>query len=426
MNDDAARRENATAGEWPDNNVTLSSLIPDPRNARRHPDRNRSMVEQSLREVGAARSIVVDEDGTILAGNATVAAAPQVGIDRVRIVETDGTELVAVRRSGLTPGQKQRLALWDNRSAELADWDTAVLALLADEIDLYDLWETDELADLLAVDDLPRHLQTDPEAIPEPPEVPITQPGDLWVVGSHRLLCGDATNVQDVARLMNGARAACCWTDPPYGVSYVGKTADALTIANDDAGGLEGLLRSAFTAAQDALMPGSPFYIAHPAGPLSLTFQRVITELDWRIRQTLVWVKDSLVLGHSDYHFRHEPILYGFLPGGIGRLGRGSTHWFGDDAQTTVFEVPRPKASPDHPTSKPVALITAMLGNSTRSGDLVLDPFAGSGSTLIACEEQGRRCAALEIDPRYCDVIVRRWEDLTGETARRKPAVTAE
>jgi DNA modification methylase len=276
------------------------------------------------------------------------------------------------------------------------------------------------------VDDAPRQLLADPDTVPERPASPITRSGDLWLLGFHRLLCGDATNARDVVRLLDCARAAILWTDPPYGVSYVGKTADALTIANDDAGRLEGLLRSAFTVVHDVLVAGAPFYIAHPAGPLSLTFQQVVTDLGWRIRQTLVWVKDSLVFGHSDYHFRHEPILFGYLPGGQGRRGRGGGGWYVDDDETTVFEVPRPKVSPDHPTSKPVALITAMLVNSTRSGDLVLDPFAGSGSTLIACEERGRRCAALDLDPRYCDVIVRRWEDLTGETARREPAVTTE
>ena len=159
--------------------------------------------------------------------------------------------------------------------------------------------------------------------------------------------------------------------------------------------------------------------MAHPAGPLSLTFGQVVTTLGWRLRQTLVWVKDSLVLGHADYHYRHEPILFGYLPG-PGRQGRGSRGWYGDHAQDTVFEIPRPTASPDHPTSKPVALVSAMLVNSTRGNDLVLDPFGGSGTTLIACEQLGRTCRMLELDPRYCDVIVRRWEALTGQTAERR------
>jgi DNA modification methylase len=220
---------------------------------------------------------------------------------------------------------------------------------------------------------------------------------------------------------MHGDRAVCLWTDPPYGVAYTGGTKDALTIANDTADGLEGLLGAALGNAEHCLAPGASFYIAHPAGPLTLTFQQVVATLGWRLRQTLVWVKDSLVLGHADYHYRHEPILYGFLPG-PGRKGRGSAGWYGDDRQTTVFEIPRPKRSEQHPTMKPVALISAMLANSTKRNDLVLDPFAGSGSTLLACEELGRTARVLELDPRYCDVIVNRWEQATGNTAERIPA----
>lgn len=196
------------------------------------------------------------------------------------------------------------------------------------------LLEAEELSDLLGTEASPRQLLADPDAVPDLPDNPIIQPGDCWLLGPHRLICGDATNVEEAARLLNGDRAACLWTDPPYGVSYAGKTADALTIANDVADGLEGLLRSAFTAIQEVLVPGAPFYIAHPAGPLSLILQQVITALGWRIRQTLVWVKDSLVLGQSDYHLRHEPILYWYLPGGAGRRGRGGIGWYGDAGES--------------------------------------------------------------------------------------------
>ncbi len=413
--------EHEPAGPEPDLGVAaLSSLTPDPRNARKHTQRNLAQIEAALREVGAAHSIVVDEAGVILAGNATVQAAMQAGLTCARVVEADGTELVAVRRTNLTPQQKRRLALFDNRAAELAEWDTEVLASLADELDLSDLWEADELADLLAqAEGPPPDLLGDPNEVPPLPDAPVTQPGDCWLLGKHCLLCGDATKPEDIHRLMAGEIAACLWTDPPYGVNYTGGTPDALTIANDNPDGLEGLLRSSFANVQDVLLPGAPFYVAHPAGPLSLVFGRVVTDLGWRLRQTLVWVKDSLVLGHADYHYRHEPILYGYLPGGAGRRGRGGKGWFGDDAQTSVFEIPRPKASPDHPTSKPVALITAMLANSTRSGDLVLDPFGGSGSTLIAWQQLGRRARLLELDPKYCDVVVRRWEEVTGKQAER-------
>jgi site-specific DNA-methyltransferase (adenine-specific) len=403
---------------------TLGNLIPDSRNARRHTDRNLSQIEQALREVGAARSIVVDENGVILVGNATVQAASKVGIERVRVVDADGSELVAVRRTGLTPEQKRRLALFDNRAAELAEWDTEMLASLAEETDLSGLWDDDELAQVLAAEPPPIDPLADPDDVAELPADPITQPGDVWQLGSHRLLCGDATKGADLDRLMAGDRADCLWTYPPYGVAYVGKTKQALTIANDEANGLDGLLTTAFTNVTRVLVDGAPFYIAHPAGPLSLTFQQVLASLGWKVRQSLAWVKDSLVLGHADYHYRHEPILYGFLPGGKGRKGRGSSTWYGDDAQTSVFEIPRPKRSEAHPTMKPVELIAGMLTNSTRPGDLVLDCFGGSGSTLLACELQGRAARLLELDPRYCDVIVQRWEAVTGKTASRLPAAT--
>ncbi len=408
----------ATQHDPDEETAPISSLIPDPRNARRHTDRNLGLIEQALREVGAARSIVVDESGTILAGNATVQAAQRAGLDRVRIVETDRAELIAVRRSGLTPGQNRRLALLDNRTAEPAEWDTEMLASLAEDTDLSGLWEPDELAEFLAAETPPVQLFGDPDDVPELPADPVTQSGDLWLVGQHRLLCGDATKRDDLNRLMAGERASCLWTDPPYGVSYVGGTKDALTIANDDAAGLEGLLRASLGNVADVLVPGATFYIAHPAGPLSLIFLQVVTEVGWKLRQTLVWVKDRLVLGHSDYHYRHEPILYGVLPGG-GRRGRGAAGWYGDDAQTSVFEIARPSASPDHPTSKPVALVTMMLGNSTKRGDMVLDPFGVSGSTLVACEQLRRQARLLELDPRYCDVVVKRWEAITGQTAER-------
>lgn len=195
-----------------------------------------------------------------------------------------------------------------------------------------------------------------------------------------------------------------------------GKTPRKLRIAGDDAKGLERLLRDAFSAVGEVLAPGARIYVAHPAGPLSVAFAQAFVSQGWRLHQTLVWVKDSMVLGHADYHYRHEPILYGYAPG-QGRWGRGGKGWYGGAAQTSVLEVPRPAASPEHPTAKPVELIVRCLRNSSIEEDAVLDPFAGSGSTLIASELLGRRAFALELDPCYCDVIVSRWEQVTGRKA---------
>ena len=239
--------------------MPLDALTPDPQNARSHDSRNLGLIAEALRDVGAARSIVVDEHGTVLAGNATVQAATLAGLSRVRIIDADGSELIAVRRRGLSPDQKTRLALYDNRAAELAVWDTEVLATLADEVDLSALWDSDELADLLGQEREPVALLGDPNDVPDLPADPMTQAGDLWLLGSHRLLCGDCTNPDDVARLMAGEQASCLWTDPPYGVSYTGRTTDALTIANDDDAGLAGLLTAAFTTVGLHLREGAAF-----------------------------------------------------------------------------------------------------------------------------------------------------------------------
>jgi DNA modification methylase len=259
------------------------------------------------------------------------------------------------------------------------------------------------------------------EEPPDPPAAPRTRPGDVWMLGRHRVLCGDATKKPDVRRVMGDERAACMWTDPPYGVSYSGKTKDALKLENDDAKGLHALLVAAFTLADGVLAAGAPFYIAHPAGALTLEFERAVHDVGWRKHQELIWVKDVIVLGHSDYHLKHEGIIYGWTKG-PGRSGRGAhegSRWHGDDAQSSVFEVVRPKRSDEHPTTKPVELVARCLLNSTKERDVVFDPFVGSGTTLIACEQLGRACRAIEIEPRYVDVIVARWEKLTGETAKR-------
>ncbi len=399
--------------------LPLEALTPDPRNARRHNDRNLVQIEAALREVGAARSVVVDETGVILAGNATVQAAMKAGLGRVRVVEADGTELVAVRRVNLTPEQKRRLALFDNRAAELAEWDTEVLASLADDTNFSGLWDDDELAALLtSVDEAPTDLLVDPDEVPDPPAEPVTQSGDVWVLGRHRLLCGDATSREDVSRLMGGDLAALVFTDPPYGVAYEGGTAEHLTIANDDLDdpAFLAFLRDAFTHMLAVTRPGGAIYACH-ADSRGLVVRQAFVEAGWLLKQSLVWVKQSLVLGRQDYQWRHEPILYGWKP--------GAAHYFVPDrTQTTVWEIDRPARSAEHPTMKPVALVATAIANSSRPGEVVLDPFGGSGSTLIACEQLGRSARLLELDPRYCDVIVTRWEQATDHQAVRTPAAS--
>ncbi|HEV2590451.1 MAG TPA: DNA methyltransferase [Gaiellaceae bacterium] len=238
----------------------------------------------------------------------------------------------------------------------------------------------------------------------------------IYELGSHRLACGDAADAALVAALVGESRPALVWTDPPYGVNYVGKSAERLTIRNDTSDALPAVLAGVLEVATPLLAPGAAFYVCCPAGPQGTAFRTGLAEVGWVHQQTLVWVKDTMVLGHSDYHYRHEEILYGHLPGS-GRPGRGNhagTRWYGGNDQTSVFMVDRPGRSELHPTMKPTALVEGMLANSSRRGEHVYDPFAGSGSTLIACEQTGRRCLTVELDPRYCDVIRQRYEGLHG------------
>ena len=359
------------------------------------------------------RPILATADGTIFAGNMRYRAAQQLGWAEVPAVLVDIPEQLARER-----------ALRDN--AQWGEWEEDDLATLLAELRV----DGSEL-DLLGFDE--RELQqlldrattgiglTDPDDVPPLLEEPVTQPGDLYLLGEHRVLCGDATNRDDAAMVMDGKTAACMWTDPPYGVEYQGGTKEHLTLRNDRPETLEALLAESFTEADQVLAPGAAIYVCHPAGALSLTFGQQFLARGWRLHQTLVWVKDAFVLGRSDYHYKHEPVLFGYKLAEAGRRGRGSRGWYGGNDAASVFEVPRPKASPDHPTAKPVPLITAMLRNSTRTGDVVIDPYLGSGSTLVACEELGRVCCGLELDPRYVDVVVRRWQQFTGKRAERYP-----
>jgi DNA modification methylase len=418
----------------------LTSLTPDPRNARAHPERNLELIASSLLEVGAARSIVADEDGVVLAGNATVTAAQQAGIDRVRVIDADGSELVAVRRSNLTPEQKRRLALLGNRAAELAAWDAEVLSSLAEDTDLSGLWEPDELAGLLGSEQAPAQLLGDPDAIPEAPEEPVTQPGDLWRLGPHRLLCGSCTDGEAVRFLMDGMRAALMATDPPYLVDYDGGNhpqhwqerngvmVDTANKSRDsyregDEALCADFMRVAFA---DALLPSAPVYQWHADR------RRRFVEDAWYANgllwhQTVTWVKSRPVLTRSHFMWQTEPCAYGWVEGNqpdpsrrpppnipnawlIDSVGRDED---GDDQRV------------EHPTQKPVELFARPIAYHTKPGEAVYEPFAGPGSALVAAELTGRACFALELEAAYCDVVVQRWEQLTGQAAERTVASDA-
>lgn len=386
-------------------------------------------IAQSLEVNGQYRPIVVNL-GThtgrpleVLAGNHTLAGAKRLGWATILATTVDVDDLAAAR-----------IVAADNRTADLGDYDRDVLAdLLAGLDDLAGTgYDAAFLEGLLAPE--PASL-TPEDAVPEKPADPRSKRGDVWRLGPHRLLCGDSTDTAAVRHMLEsgGLVPDVLWTDPPYGISYEGGTKDKLTIQNDVGGDpLRQLLLGAFATAVAVCKPGAPVYVAH-AETTRVIFETCLVEAGILFRQNLVWVKNSLVLGHSDYQYqhepilygetaagdepfvpRHEPILYGFTEGGKGRLGRGGVGWFGDNRQTTVFEVPKPARNGEHPTMKPTELIRQQLTNSLPPGGVVLDLFAGSGSTLIAAHHLKGKAALVELDPKYVDVICRRWQEHTG------------
>lgn len=382
----------------------IDRLSPHPDNPRQG---NVELITESLDENGFYGAVVAQRSsGHVLAGNHRLLAARERHASYLPVLWVD-----------VDDERAKRILLVDNRSNDLAGYDEGTLVEILQSLEGTDLglagtgYTDADLAALLTEEE--STANTDPDDVPVAPAEPTSKPGDVWLLGPHRVLCGDATDVAGVEALLEGQRCDVMWTDPPYGVEYVGKTKDALTIQNDGSGGLAELLAGAFAAATVALTEGAPFYIAH-ADTARVVFETAVVEAGWRMRQNLVWVKDVLVMGRSDYHYRHEPILYGFTAGGDGRRGRGGKGWYGDNAQTTVFEVAKPARSTEHPTMKPVKLITAMLGNSCAKRGLVFDPFGGAGSTLIAAHHHGAAARLVELDPKYVDVICRRWQEHTG------------
>jgi site-specific DNA-methyltransferase (adenine-specific) len=349
-----------------------------------------------LQQFGQRKPIVVTSEGVVLAGNGTLEAAKGLKWDYidVSVVPWDWDEKTA-----------RSYALADNRTAELADWDEAVLTEQLLELH-------DQEVDIEALGfDMPQVIEAEPlneDELPQEVE-PKVKHGDLWILGQHKMYCGDATEVDAYQKLLGEEMVDLVWTDPPYGVSYVGQ--GGMTIENDnlDIGALEEFLRESFNAMITFTKPGACWYVAAPSGNLFQAFSIPLSELEvWR--HTLVWVKDALVMGRADYHYRHESIFYGWTPGAAHQEPP-------DRKQDSVWEVPRPRSNKEHPTMKPIELITRAINNSSRANDIVLDSFAGSGSTLIAADQTRRRARVMEIDPKYCDVIIARWERITGGKA---------
>jgi DNA modification methylase len=391
--------------------VDPKTLIANEHNWRLHDRAQQRALAGALDEVGWVAPIMVNRRN-----NHVVDGHLRVELARSRNEPTVPVMLVDLSESD----ERLVLASLDPIGA-MAGADASKLADL-----LRDLTPTDDglqalLDDLADRNHITRLGLTEPDDIPPAPEQAevYVKAGDVFNLGDHRIICGDSTDPAVIARLMAGKEAECLWSDPPFGVSYTGKTADQLTIQNDDADGSDAVILGAFRAAP--LAPSARFYIAAPAGPRHMAFHEAVLAAGWRIHQELVWSKGSIVLGHSDYHYSHEPILYGYVPG-PGRPGRGrheGTKWYGDHAQSSVLNYPKPAASVDHPTMKPVGLVSQCLANSTARGDLVYEPFLGSGTTLIAAEQLGRRCYALELEPAYVQVAIERWQEFAGQRAVR-------
>ena len=403
---------------------SVDGLIPYARNSRTHSDSQVAQIAGSIDEFGMVGAVVV-RDGVIAKGHGTLAAVrklyaagkrlyPPPGRSQGAEPFPDGTVPV-LDASGWTDAQFRAYVIADNKLAELAGWDTELLALELGELKAlgFDLdligFDAVELGSLL--EPTVKTGLTDDDQTPEPPAVPVSQLGDVWRLGDHRVMCGDSVSLDDVARLMDGYKADLIVTDPPYNVAYQGGTADKLTIQNDSMSGeaFYRFLFDAYTAMFSVAKDGAGLYVFH-ADSEGVNFRKAMTDAGFKLAQCCVWVKQSLVMGRQDYHWQHEPVLYGWKPTGPHR-------WYSDRKQTTVWNFDRPSRNDVHPTMKPVALIEYPITNSSRGGDVVLDLFGGGGSTLIACEKTGRHARLMELDPRYCDVIVRRWQDFTGGAA---------
>jgi len=382
----------------------LSELIPYINNSRKHSDDQVTQIAASIKEFGWTNPILVDGDNGIIAGHGRIMAAKKLNMTEVPVIEL----------AHLSKEQRKALIIADNKLALNSDWDSNLLAIeLKDLQDLgFDLnltgFNADELANIL----LPEQAEglTDEDAIPETPIEPKTKLGDIYQLGNHRLMCGDSCNIEQVEQLTNGL-VDILVTDPPYNVNYEGATKDKLTIMNDSMGDeqFRQFLRDAFVAADTVMKPGAVFYIWH-ADSEGYNFRGACRDANWKVRQTLIWQKDSMVMGRQDYHWKHEPCLYGWK--------EGAAHlWAADRKQTTIIHCKKPRINDIHPTMKPVELMEYQILNNTKGMDIVLDLFGGSGSTMIACEKVGRQSRLMELDPKYCDVIVKRWEDFTGKKA---------
>lgn len=393
--------------DWPADQVerrSVASLVPYARNARTHSDEQVAQIAASIREWGWTNPILIAEDDTIIAGHGRVLAAQKIGLKDVPCM---------VAR-GWTDAQRRAYVIADNKLALNAGWDTEMLAAEFADLQEFDFdlgltgFSDDELAALLATK---TDGNTDPDETPEAPVNPVTEIGDVWLLGRHRIVCGDSTDADVVAKALNGVKPHLMVTDPPYGVEYDAewraragvnmKTAAHGKVLNDD--------RADWREAW-ALFPGDVAYVWHGALHAT-TVAESLAASGFEIRSQIIWAKQQLVIGRGDYHWMHEPAWYAVRKGKTG-------HWNGDRKQTTVWEIPKPaKSETGHSTQKPVECMARPIRNNSSPGQAVYEPFSGSGTTIVACEMEGRICHAVELNPAYVDVAVKRWQEFTGEEA---------
>lgn len=352
-------------------------------------------VANSIKEFGFKVPIVLDKNNIIVAGHTRYKAAKLLNI----------TEIPCIIANDLSDEQVKAFRLIDNKAAELASWDIDLLNLELENIKDIDM----ELFDFQISNILDNVVDDEYEV--ELPEDPKTKNGNIYKLGNHYLMCGDSTNAEDVKKLMNNQLADLIVTDPPYNVNYEGKTDNNLKIMNDNMENNQfySFLESAFINLYESIKDGGSIYVFH-ADTEGLNFRKAMMSSGFKLAECLVWVKNAFVMGRQDYHWKHEPVLYGWKP--------GASHYFiNDRSQSTVLEFDKPIRNEEHPTMKPIDLITYLINNSSKKDEIVLDLFGGSGTTMIACEQTNRKAFIMELDPRYCDVIVDRWEKFTNQKA---------
>lgn len=384
------------------NLVDIDKLIPYVNNARTHSKEQINKLRASIREFGFINPVIIDRDYNVIAGHGRIMASKEEGIDKAPCVFVDY----------LTDAQKKAYILADNRMALDADWDEELLKVEIESLQGADFdlnltgFDEAELMDIFGDDNQSRAKDDDFDLTAALEKASFVEKGDVWTVGRHRLMCGDATSSEDVSTLMGNTKANLILTDPPYGVSF--KSSSGLTIQNDSMKNEEfyNFLLASFKCMAEHLENGGSAYVFH-ADTEGLNFRKAFIDAGFHLAGCCIWVKDSLVLGRSDYQWQHEPVLYGFMQ-------NGKHKWYSDRKQTTIWNFDKPKRNANHPTSKPLDLLSYPIGNSTQENGVVIDTFGGSGSTMMACEQMNRICYMMELDEKYASVILRRYVENTN------------